>query len=207
MATELELKFSLDVDAIPTEPTLIDAFAGTEFRVEAKGIVSHADRYYDDPRLSLARAGVALRRRIGGGKIVATYKTRGQVVGSMHLRDEIELPMEGREWPDPIRDRVARFADVAALKGRFELETERHRFLVSEHEAVVAEVSVDHVEASRPTGGRTVQFAEVEIEDRGGGSATLQRIAERLGSIASLTPSDATKLERAQRMLVSDGMP
>lgn len=206
MPTERELKFSIDADRAPSDESVVGAFAGTDLRLEPRGKLAHTDRYYDDPRLGLSRAGVALRRRIGGGRIVATFKTRGRVVGGLHEREEIELPMEGRAWPDPILDRVSAITDVEALKGRFELETARRRFVVHGLDGELAEVSIDRVEASRPTGGRTVGFAEIEIEDRGGGAQALERIAARLAEIVDLQPSDETKLEKARRLLLgADG--
>ena len=202
MPTERELKFTVDVERAPSDDALLAAFEGAAMRLEARGTLTHADRYYDDPRLSLSRSGVALRRRIGGGRILATLKTHGRVVGALHEREEIELPMEGRAWPDPIRDRVARITDPEALKGRFELETARRRFMVHGPEGELAELSIDQVEASRPTGGRSVRFAEIEIEDRGGGTASLERIAARLAEFVDLRPSDETKLEKARRLLL-----
>lgn len=202
MPTELELKFTIDAERTPSDDAVVGAFEATELRIEARGTLAHADRYYDDPRLSLSRAGVALRRRIGGGRIVATLKTRGRVAGGLHEREEVELPMEGRAWPDPIRDRVARITDPEALKGRFELETARRRFVVHGPDGELAELSIDRVEASRPTGGRSVTFAEVEVEDRGGGAAALERIAARLAGVVELHPSEETKLEKARRLLL-----
>lgn len=202
MAVERELKFLVDdADALSAD-AIEAAFADGDLRVEPRGTLRHADRYYDDPRLSLSRSGVALRRRIGGGKIVATLKTRGQVTGALHLREEVELPMEGREWPERIRERVARHADVSALKGRFELETVRERFRVIGPEGELAEISIDRVTATRPTGGRSVSFDEVEIEDVGGGETALERIAARLQAVTVLEPSAETKLERARRLLL-----
>ena len=203
MPTERELKYTIRDPSALDDAVLQAAFAETELRIEALGTVRHADRYYDDPRLSLGRAGLAVRRRIGGGRIVATLKSQGRVTGALHERGELELPMEGREWPGPIRDRLARVADVQALKGRWELETERRRYRISGTEGELAELSVDRVEASRPTGGRTVRFAEVEIEDRGGGAAALHRIAEQIGGRAMLEPTAETKLERARRLLLA----
>lgn len=206
MTTELELKFSIDGDRAPTDETVAGAFEGTELRIEPRGRLAHADRYYDDPRLGLSRAGVALRRRIGGGRIVATLKTRGRVIGALHEREEVEFPMEGRAWPEPILDRVSAITDPEALKGRFELETERRRFVVHGPDGTLAEVSIDQVDASRPTGGRTVSFAEIEVEDRGGGPVALERIAARLADVVELRPSDETKLEKARRLLLgADG--
>ncbi len=45
-------------------------------------------------------------------------------------------------------------------------------------------------------------FAEVEVEDMGGGEAALERIATRLQIVAALEPSAETKLERARRLLL-----
>lgn len=209
MPTELEMKYSLPDAGSPSADDLAEAFAGTDLAIEPRPTVRHADRYYDDPRLSLSRAGVALRRRIGGGKVVATLKTRGRVLGAMHEREEIELPMEGREWPEAIHERISRITEPAALKGRFELETERLRFMVlgnpsaGQERGELAEISVDRVEATRPTGGRSVAFRELEIEDCGGGPEALERIAARIGTVVALRPSAETKLERARRMLMS----
>ena len=203
MPTELELKYTIDDPTALDEAVLEAALAGTDLRLEVHGTVRHADRYYDDPRLSLGRAGLALRRRIGGGRIVATLKSRGRVAGALHERSELELPMEGREWPGPIRDRLSRVTDLEALKGRWELATERRRFRISGAEGELAELSIDRVEAGRPTGGRTVRFAEVEIEDRGGGAEALERIAARIRRKANLEPSAETKLERARRLLLA----
>lgn len=214
MPTERELKFTVqDPDAL-TADALAAAFEGTDLHLEAAQTIRHADRYYDDPRLSLSRAGVALRRRIGGGRIVATLKTRGRIQGALHEREEIELPLEGRDWPGVIHDRVARITEPGALKGRYELETERTRFIVratagedageESERRQLAEISIDRVEATRATGGRAVTFAELEIEDLGGGVETLDRVAERIRRVTDLRPSTETKLERARRLLLSD---
>lgn len=202
MATERELKFLIDPDALPGDEAVAGAFRARGIDVERVSDRRHTDRYYDDPRLSLARAGVALRRRIGGGRIVAALKTRGLVRGALHERDELESPMEGREWPNPILDRLVGLADPAALKGRWELETVRRRYVVRRGDRVLAEITFDVVEASRPTGGRTVRFAELEVEDRGGGEEALYEVAEALQAVLPLTPSAESKLERARRMLM-----
>jgi inorganic triphosphatase YgiF len=212
VGTEREMKFTIEDPAEFSAEALSAAFADTDLTLEPRPTVRHADRYYDDPRFSLSRAGVALRRRIGRGKIVATFKTRGQIRGAMHEREEIELPMTGREWPEVIHDRVSRITDPAALKGRFELETDRLSFMVvgsenAEGEPLeLAEISIDRVEATRPTGGRSVSFAELEIEDFGGGPELLQRIAERIGRFAPLRPGVETKLERARRLLMTEDL-
>lgn len=207
MGTEREMKFTIDDDAAFAAEALAAAFSDTDLRLEPQPTVRHADRYYDDPRFSLSRAGVALRRRIGGGEIVATFKTRGQIRGAMHEREEIELPMTGRDWPSVIHDRVSQITDPAALKGRFELETDRRSYLIvadENPETGLAEISIDRVEATRPTGGRSVSFAELEIEDMGGGPDMLERIAERVARVGPLRPSGETKLERARRLLMTD---
>lgn len=206
MSIERELKFLVQEGSPVLHEEgvtrLRDALAAAGFATVDQGTVQIADRYYDDPRLSLSRAGLALRRRIGEGRIVATLKTRGETRGAMHVRDELELPMEGRDWPAPILERVSAAADPGGLKGRFELETVRRRVLVTRGSADVALLAIDRVAATRPTGGRSVAFTEVEVEDLGGGDEALERVRRALESVVELEPSDLTKLERARSMLM-----
>lgn len=212
MATETELKFSLMDEHVPSAAELEVALSAEGFAVGAADRAVHKDRYYDDSRLSLARAGLALRRRMAEGEMLATLKTLGSVEGALHRREEIELPIaEGADpwnpWPEPIAERLGSVTDVRSLRGTFELVTERVRFPLLEDGRTVAVASFDDVAARRPNDERSVHWNELEIESSAhlaatAGEAALSRAAAGFGTILSLVPTSHTKLERARALLM-----
>jgi inorganic triphosphatase YgiF len=209
MPIERELKFSL-LDAPPAEAEVTAVFRGSRFTVEPLGCKTHVDRYYDDGERTLARSGVALRRRRTGASEVATLKWIGTVEGAAHEREEVEGVME-EGWPAAILERLALHLQDAVLdlRPRLELTIERTSFSVRQGGSLVATLSFDDVSARYPDGERAAMFWEVELEaETSAGAApgddvvaALHEVAERLDRLMTLTPSSANKLERAEAML------
>jgi inorganic triphosphatase YgiF len=201
--TERELKFSTPGPLPVSEKELADALAREGFELGPPATVQNKDRYFDDARLSLSRAGLALRRRMSEGAMLATLKTRGSVEGALHDREEIELPMEGREWPKQILDRVATVAVPGLLQPHTLIETRRLRYAVLREGRPVAVLAFDQVTARSQHGERSVGFDEVEIEAHGHvDGQTLERIATAVGELVPLTASAVTKLERVRQLLM-----
>jgi triphosphatase len=200
---ELELKFSTPRRDPPDEFELSAALSRAGFELGPGTRVDNKDRYFDDPRLSLSRAGLALRRRMSEGRMVATLKTRGTVDGAIHDRDEIELPMEGQAWPRPILDRIAVVTAPGLLEPHTLIETGRLRFAVLEAGKPVAVLAFDSVIASSQRGERSVGFEEVEIEAHGSTDRdVLGRIASAVAETMPLAENSATKLERVRELLM-----
>jgi inorganic triphosphatase YgiF len=218
MPTETELKFSLTNDEVPSPSELAAGFEAVGLRL---GPVRHTvvkDRYYDDARLSLARAGLALRRRMADGELLATLKTLGDIDGALHRREELELPLAEdadpwNPWPDEIAERVRVVTDPRSLRGTIELTTSRTLVDVREGERTVAVASFDDVEARRGSGGRTAHWNELEIERPQEGEddvaaapdaaqAALERAADGFRAVLALVPASSTKLERARALLM-----
>lgn len=214
MATETEAKYSLMTDHVPDAVELEAALAGQGLTSGPVQRVVHKDRYYDDARMSLSRAGFALRRRMADGRLLGTLKTLGRVEGAVHRRDEIEEPIPDSSdpweaWPAAIAEQVRTVTDPRALRGTFELVVERVLFEIRRGRVAVAVASFDDVAARRPSGQRSVHWNELEIEIVGGGAVdpadeadVLARTAVALGEVVALVPSSQTKLERAQALLL-----
>lgn len=212
MPTETELKFSLMNDHVPAAAELEGALATVGLSIGAAQRTVNKDRYYDDPRMSLSRAGLALRRRMADGELLATLKTLGSVDGALHTRDELELPIAAsadpwNPWPEPIAERLRSITDVRSLRGSFELTVERVRFPLSDGERIVATACFDDVAARRPNADRSVHWNELEVEGApdlapDAAAAVLDRAAEALGTVLALVPSSHTKLERARALLL-----
>jgi inorganic triphosphatase YgiF len=218
MPTETELKFSLTSDEVPSPTELAAGFEAVGLRL---GPVRHTvvkDRYYDDARLSLARAGLALRRRMADGELLATLKTLGDIDGALHRRDELELPLAEdadpwNPWPDEIAERLRVVTDPRSLRGTIELTTSRTVVDVREGERTIAVASFDDVEARRGSDARTAHWNELEIESPQGGDdeaatavdeaqVALERAADGFRALLSLVPASSTKLERARALLM-----
>jgi inorganic triphosphatase YgiF len=207
---ETEAKYSLATDEVPQPEELDAAFVAVGLRVGPPTTVVHKDRYYDDARLSLARAGYAVRRRMAEGELLATLKTLGTIQGALHRREEIELPIPESSdpwdpWPEPIAERIRTVTDPRGLRGTVELVIERTSFEVREGDRTVAVASFDAVAARKPQGERSAHWNELEVEvapDAPDPEALVARAAEALGRLMPLVPSPQTKLERAQAVLV-----
>jgi len=226
MATETEAKYSLMSEHVPSAAELSAALAEVGLETGPARHVVNKDRYYDDARLSLARSGFALRRRMADGQLLATLKTLGTVEGAVHRRDEIELPIPDdadpwEPWPTPIADQVRTVADPRSLRGTFELVVERVSFELIERGRAVAVASFDDVAARRPSAERSVHWNELEIETvpadtasassatagtapqgAGADADVLERAATAIDRVVTLVPSSQTKLERAQALLM-----
>jgi len=204
--SEHELKFSTPEEGAPDEAALREAVEAAGFELGPAVDVSHKDRYYDDSRLSLSRAGYALRRRMGEGKVVATLKTKGTVAGASHQRGELELPLEGNDWPKAIYDRIAPVCVPGYLQPQTVIETERVIYSVLEEGAVIAILSFDAVTGKAQNGTASVSFNEVEVEAKGEvEERKLEAIAQAVGQVLPLVPSESTKLERVRQLLMGGG--
>jgi inorganic triphosphatase YgiF len=207
---ETEAKYSLATEEVPQAEELDAAFAAVGLTVGPVRTVVHKDRYYDDARLSLARSGYAVRRRMAEGELLATLKTLGVVQGAVHRREEIELPIPATAdawdpWPEPIAERIRTVTDPRGLRGTFELVIERTSFEIREGDRRVAVASFDAVAARKPQGERSAHWNELEVEiadEAGDPAALLDRAADALGRLLPLVPSQQTKLERAQAVLL-----
>ncbi len=201
MPAERELKFSL-VDPPPPDAELRAAAAGGPFAFVLQGTAVHVDHYYDDDAGALAAAGVVLRRRTGAGTTLAALKTLGTVVGALHVRDEVEAPMEGDDWPVPVARRLAEHVALWQLRPRVELTTERTTYRVVYEGRPVALLAFDEVRARTPGAEREALFTEAELEALGDVSeAVLAGAAEVIERVVRLTPSGVTKLQRAAALL------
>lgn len=201
MSTELELKFSL-IDDVPGTEELQAVFKQAGYELISQGMQKHFDVYFDDPKESLRKAGIALRKRRIANKALATLKTNANVSGELHEREEIEEMMFGSTWPDEIFKRVQKITDPFNVIERLELATLRTRYLVRRKGSELAILSFDAVTANYPGVFDTTSFEEAEIEAIGTATEKdLRDIADVLDRLIKLTPNSVNKLERAEALL------
>jgi CHAD domain-containing protein len=191
---EVEDKYDVDGDA--TLPRL-DAIDG----VSAVGDpVTHEleATYFDTEELTLAGAGITIRRRTGGEDAGWHLK-----LPAAEGRHEVRLPpgRAVRTVPKELRTAVQGFVRGRRLGPVATLRTRRTvRSLLDADGAVLAEVADDEVTAEVPTGDGEAgpeSWREWEVELVDGGSPMLAALAPALREAGARPATAASKLARA----------
>ncbi|GCB49439.1 CYTH and CHAD domain-containing protein [Streptomyces sp. NL15-2K] len=187
---EIERKYESDESGLPD----LTGVAGVATVVD-KGVAHLDATYYDTADERLAASSVTLRRRTGGSD--AGWHLKFPVAPG--VRDEIQAPLSDtlpRTLAGLIRSRVreAELAPVVRLRSDRDV-----RDLVDAEGRLLAEVSVDAVQAERLTGeGGSVQWTEIEVELADGGDpAFLDKVEKRFRKAGVRPSASASKLARA----------
>jgi inorganic triphosphatase YgiF len=193
LAAEIELKFEVtpaDIKRLSRHPAL----AG-------KGkVLALTSAYYDSPDLSLRDAGLTLRVRKAGGKLVQTVK-RGRPT-DLFNRDEWESPVK-RLTPDLTALAATPAGKLAedlgdALACAFTTAVRRTTRLWVKDETVV-EIAVDRGAVS--AGDDKDAICELELELKTGDPHVLYDLARALFAIAPVRLSLTSKSERGYRLI------
>lgn len=189
MGKEFELKFA----APPERLTAIrEAFPG-EYMTFAMETT-----YYDTPTFALSSRKWTLRRRMENGRPVCTLKTPAPGGGRWEWecrRDTVEEAIEelcklsGEETLKALTQEGL----VALCGARFT----RHACLISLEDGT-AELALDA--GVLFGGGRELPFAEVEIEQKTAGEASVIGFAQLLAAQFHLIPEGKSKFQRAKSL-------
>jgi len=186
---EIELKFAAPAGRTDAAAA-IEALAGAQPRE----LVSV---YFDTPKGSLRRAGMALRVRRSADSFVQTLKDGGDGAFS---RGEWETRLDGPE-PDI---GVLKHTPAARILGKairlapvYVVEVRRRTADVSEGDSKI-EIAFD--EGAAKARGEEAPFAELELELKGGPQWGLYALARRLASAGDFTLSFTTKAERGHAL-------
>ena len=188
---ETERKYEAPAELELTDPAQLFGLAvgsQDEFELDAT--------YFDTADLRLARAGLTLRRRVGGDD--AGWHLKLPV--DADSRDELRLPLGRAKHKPPARfvalTRVHTRGEV--LKPVAKLVTRRRRWTLTDGGAEVAELAEDRVHgvALNPVSNE-VEWRELEIELVGDGSPQLLEACEAELRAIGVRRSDApSKLSR-----------
>jgi inorganic triphosphatase YgiF len=197
-AKEIELKLEFDpADAarLASHPALQSGLAPQE----EQQLIS---TYFDTPDCALHKAGVYLRVREDGRRIVQTVKA-AKSKSELIERLEWEREIPGRN-PDldgvegsPLEPLLT--AEIrAALRPMFETRIRRHVFRIGQGGAEI-EVAIDQGEIATRTGMRAI--SELELELKRGKTRELFRLARILGEKVPLRLEVKSKAERGYELL------
>ena len=155
--------------------------------------------YYDTEDLRLARNGITLRYR-SGEEPGATWTVKLPVDGvssKVSRREEINVTGGASTVPRAAADLVTAFARSAPLAPITRIHTRRNRWNLITGEGVVGTELVDD-EVSITEGSRVVaRFRELEIEDKGAGEDTLEKVGDALRAAGAMSGDQTPKAVRA----------
>ena len=155
---EVETKFRVDDKFAMPDLSL------TGGRAVAQPVVNLVATYFDTDDLRLARSGVTLRRRTGGGDEGWHLKLPA---GTTDARDEVRLPLSAsraNKVPPPLEQLVVGLTRAMPLVVRGKQRTQRTPYLVSDRDGLLCLEVVDDKVAitAGPLAG--FKYREVEVE-------------------------------------------
>ncbi|MGI8895034.1 MAG: CHAD domain-containing protein [Casimicrobiaceae bacterium] len=161
--------------------------------------------YYDTEDFALQRAGVVLRLRREGRRIVQTVKLEGIVEGGLHQRPEWEVEVHDGQlnfaalaqagWSKPLSD-----PDLQRrLRPMFATEFRRTQRMLEPSPGSVMEFCLDQGEIR--AGNHTLPISEIEIELRSGAPSALYDLAIALDRSIPLKLERRSKAERGYHLL------
>jgi inorganic triphosphatase YgiF len=197
---EIESKF-----AVPDEATWLRLQSVTQvagYTLSAGEMKQVHDTFMDTPAHEILASGHVCRQREVEGQIVMTLKSKQQVVGTVHRREELEVTLLhvrpiGQWPPSEIRDRLLSVIGDVPLILLFDQQQQRFVRWAKKADRVVAEMSVDRVELV--IDDRRRSYFEVEFELKGAGTEDdLAEIAACLIADWGLRPEPRSKFARAR---------
>ena len=194
MENEIELKIMLDEQNIaPVSEWLVKQHILDE-RETTLG-----NTYFDTPEQYFAQNQMGFRVRVKNHRYEMTLKTKGEIVGGLHIRPEYNLPLEN-EKPD-FKRLVSHFnlqiegSDqiAEALIPTFSTDFIRHQWLIEINQSQI-EVVLDQGEVKNPFGSEKI--CELEFELKTGTLADIFQLIEQMPKLDGMWLSSLSKAQR-----------
>lgn len=200
---EIELKYNIPDSETAQRIWENELFADAEEDGSRETLNIDA-RYFDTDELDLARNEVAYRIRREGDHLVAALKWKGHSEDGLHVREEINVPVESDE-PDlnvfhesNVGCEVFKFAEDKNLECILQTSCTRRRFRIDTGTGLF-EFSIDSGEIVTDFGTQPIN--EVEVELFTGETEELVQIGKALQDKYALTEEDRSKYYRGLCMI------
>ncbi|WP_314342870.1 CYTH domain-containing protein [Haemophilus parahaemolyticus] len=194
MENEIELKIMLEAqNIVPLTQWLAMQ------RVLDEGETALGNTYFDTPEQYFALNQMGFRVRSKNQHYEMTLKTKGEIVGGLHIRPEYNLPLEN-EKPD-FKRLVSHFnlqiggSDqiAEALIPTFSTDFIRHQWLIEINQSQI-EVVLDQGEVENPFGSEKI--CELEFELKIGTLVDIFQLIEQMPQLNGMWLSSLSKAQR-----------
>jgi triphosphatase len=206
---EVELKYKIRDKEMMAEILKDACLAGMEEKGSREQVCMKAV-YFDTEDYVLSKNDVAFRVRMEGKRIIASLKWNGSNSGGLHVREEINVPVNDPACftaPDPgvFRESeagkdVLELLNKRPLRGILEMKFLRSKLRIDAGSAI-CEVSADEGEIYTDFGTRPI--LELEIELFSGDRETLLAIGGKLAETYGLEPEPCSKYARGLEMIAN----
>ena len=194
MENEIELKIMLDEQNIaPISEWLVKQHILDESET------SLGNTYFDTPEQYFAEHQMGFRVRSKNQHYEMTLKTKGEIVGGLHIRPEYNLPLNSAE---PNFKRLISHFNLqidqaeqisANLQPTFSTDFLRHQWLIQFNQSQI-EVVLDQGEVKNPFGSEKI--CELEFELKTGALADIFQLIEQMPKLDGMWLSSLSKAQR-----------
>lgn len=194
MENEIELKIMLDEQNIAP----VNEWLAKQHILDERE-TTLGNTYFDTPEQYFAKHQMGFRVRVKNHRYEMTLKTKGEIVGGLHIRPEYNLPLEN-EKPD-FKRLVSHFnlqiedAEQLAesLIPTFSTDFLRHQWLIEINQSQI-EVVLDQGEVKNPFGSEKI--CELEFELKIGTLADIFQLIEQIPKLNGMWLSSLSKAQR-----------
>ena len=194
MENEIELKIMLDEQNIAP----VNEWLAKQHILDERE-TTLGNTYFDTPEQYFAKHQMGFRVRVKNHRYEMTLKTKGEIVGGLHIRPEYNLPLEN-EKPD-FKRLVSHFnlqiegSDqiAEALIPTFSTDFIRHQWLIEINQSQI-EVVLDQGEVKNPFGSEKI--CELEFELKIGTLADIFQLIEQMPKLNGMWLSSLSKAQR-----------
>lgn len=194
MENEIELKIMLDEQNIAP----VNEWLAKQHILDERE-TTLGNTYFDTPEQYFAKHQMGFRVRVKNHRYEMTLKTKGEIVGGLHIRPEYNLPLEN-EKPD-FKRLVSHFnlqiedAEqlAEALTPTFSTDFIRHQWLIEINQSQI-EVVLDQGEVKNPFGSEKI--CELEFELKIGTLTDIFQLIEQMPKLNGMWLSSLSKAQR-----------
>ena len=194
MENEIELKIMLEAQNIVP----ITQWLAMQ-RVLGESETALGNTYFDTPEQYFSLNQMGFRVRSKNQHYEMTLKTKGEIVGGLHIRPEYNLPLNSAE-PDFKRLishfnlQIEQAEQISAnLQPTFSTDFLRHQWLIEINQSQI-EVVLDQGEVKNPFGSEKI--CELEFELKTGALADIFQLIEQMPKLDGMWLSSLSKAQR-----------
>ena len=194
MENEIELKIMLEAQNIVP----ITQWLAMQ-KVLDESEMALGNTYFDTPEQYFALNQMGFRVRSKNQHYEMTLKTKGEIVGGLHIRPEYNLPLNSAE-PDFKRLishfnlQIEQAEQISAnLQPTFSTDFLRHQWLIEINQSQI-EVVLDQGEVKNPFGSEKI--CELEFELKTGALADIFQLIEQMPQLNGMWLSSLSKAQR-----------